>query len=68
MVVFANLTGTWTELGDNDSIENEPVEMFVNYKLLKENFIPLNGFLKISHDDFVYNVHISQIQWLCDRY
>lgn len=68
MIVFANLTGTWTELGDNDFIEDEPVEMFINYKLLKENSIPLNNFLKVSHNDLIYNVHISQIQWLSDRY
>ena len=68
MVVFANLAGTWTELGDNDLIESQPAEIYANENFFKTFSIPNNNFLKISHNDLVYNVHISQIQWACDRY
>lgn len=68
MVVFANLTGKWIELGDNDYIEDMPSEIYVNEKLSNQNDFSSNNFLKIEHDKFIYNVHISQIQWLNDRY
>lgn len=67
MVVYANLAGKWIELGDNDYIEDEPAEIFANFKLEKENFRPSNNFLKISHGTLTYNVHISQIQWASDN-
>lgn len=68
MVVFANLAGNWIELGDDDYVENEPAEIFVAEKLLDTEFHSLNNFLKVSHGDLIYNIHISQIQWANDRY
>lgn len=68
MVVFANLAGQWTELTGNDTIENEPAQIFVNDNLSKLECHLLNDFLCIEHSNFIYHVHISQIQWLNDRY
>lgn len=68
MVVYANLAGNWEELGDNDLIEGEPSEIYANENFIKTFSIPNNNFLKISHKDLIYNVHISQIQWATDRY
>lgn len=68
MIVFANLTGKWIELGDNDEIEDTPVEIFVNNNLSKNELNSLNKFLQISHNDFIYHIHISQIQWANDKY
>ena len=68
MVVYANLCGSWLELGDDDCIDGEPAEMFVNYTLSKNELNSLNKFLRVSHKNLIYNVHISQIQWANDRY
>ena len=68
MVVFANLNGKWIELGDNDFIENEPAEIFVNDNLAPNETNCINKFLKVSHNNFIYHIHISQIQWANDRY
>lgn len=68
MVVYANLAGKWIELGDDNFIENQPAEIYINENFMKSSSIPNNSFLKISHKDLVYNVHISQIQWATDRY
>lgn len=68
MVVYANLAGNWEELGDNDLIEDQPAEIYANDYFVKKFSIPRNNFLKVSHNDLVYNVHISQIQWATDRY
>lgn len=68
MVVFVNIVGKWTELGDGDYIENQPAEIYVNDILSKENIHSLNNFIKVTHNNLIYNVHISQIQWALDRY
>ncbi len=68
MVVYANILGQWTELGDEDLIENEPAEMYVNYQLSKEELTTLNKFIKVSHKNLIYSIHISQVQWATDRY
>nr|DAX64901.1 MAG TPA: hypothetical protein [Caudoviricetes sp.] len=64
MVVYANLKGVWTELGDNDYIEDETSEIFVNDFLSKKNLSTTNQFLRLIHDDKMYHIHISQIQWI----
>lgn len=63
MVVYANLKGAWTELGDNDYIENETSEIYVNEYLSKKNPSTTNRFLRIIHNNEMFHVHISQIQW-----
>lgn len=68
MVVYANLLGRWTELGDNDYIEDETAEIYVNFKLSKEKLVTTNQFLEVSHHNLIYHVHVSQIQWISDRY
>jgi hypothetical protein len=68
MVVFANIVGKWIELDGEDCIEDQPAEIYVNYILSKENINSLNKFLKVAHNNLIYNVHISQIQWATDRY
>ncbi len=68
MVVYANLAGEWIELGDDNLIENQPAEIYVNENFMKSSSIPNNRFLKISHKNLVFNVHMSQIQWASDRY
>lgn len=68
MIVFANLNGKWTELGDDDYIEDETAEIFVNSNLSKNISKFSNSFLEVSHGNLIYHVHISQIQWANDRY
>lgn len=64
MVVYANLKGVWTELGDNDYIEDETSEIFVNDYLSKKPLTTTNQFLRLIHKNQMYHVHISQIQWI----
>lgn len=64
LIVYANLLGKWTELGDNDYIENETSEIYVNYHLSKQEISSLNKFLSVVHNNQVFHVHISQIQWI----
>lgn len=68
MVVCANLAGNWIELGDNDLIENQPAEIYANENFIKSSSISHDGFIKIHHKDLIYNVRISQVQWIVDRY
>ncbi len=63
MVVYANLKGKWTELGDNDYIEDETSEIFVNEYLSKKTLSTTNKFLRVIHKNEMYHIHISQIQW-----
>lgn len=64
MVVWANLKGIWTELGDGDYIEDETSEIYVNFELAKKKLSTTNQFLSIIHDGEIYHTHISQIQWI----
>ena len=68
MVVYANLLGHWTELGDGDYIEDETAEIYVNFMISKKDSIIPNKFLEIDHNNTIYHVHPSQIQWISDKY
>lgn len=63
MVVYANLLGKWTELGDEDMIEDETAEIYVNFELSKKNLNTTNQFLNVIHENEIYHIHVSQIQW-----
>lgn len=64
MVVYANLLGKWTELGDGDKIEDEISEIYVNDELSKKKISTLNNFLNVTHNSQIYHIYISQIQWI----
>lgn len=68
MVVYTNINGQWIELGDDDFIENEPAEIYINENFIKSSIYKTKDFFQISHKNLVYNVHFSQIQWATDRY
>lgn len=63
MIVYANIKGKWTELGDDDYIEDETSEIYVNDCLSKKTLSTTNQFLRVIHKNKMYHIHISQIQW-----
>lgn len=68
MMVYANLLGRWTELGDDDYIEDETAEIYVNFQISKKESVIPNNFVAVSHNNLIYHIHPSQIQWISDRY
>ena len=62
MIVYANILGKWTELGDNDLIEDMVPEQFVNDVFLKKYANKSSDFIRVTSNYNDYLIHISQIQ------
>ncbi len=61
-MIYFNWLGTWHELQDTDTIEDELPLDFVT-EILPNGVPKTHDFVKVCYQNKIYKVHISNIMW-----